>query len=262
MASRSSAVSSGEYSATTPASAKAAGPLAVAGAADAMEAPAVRSETTMAASLPDFIFISLSDACAFRTTEGLLRQRRIFRVANGRPRCAVPFGQGGPLSKALARPSHRRHICGRDVKIAETKTPRKLHGGHADRLRYSSRGGRNPHHAAALSRRPLERAGGQPRHRWPRSQLLSPQHAVLGPRRLAAGPRQTGQWQARQRTRDGAARRVRPARCEPCDLQRGLRRAGGVRFLYGGRVLQGDQRLDRGRMAFEGFKAERLDRGA
>src|SRR4051794_373868 len=66
--------------------------------------------------------------------------------------------QGGPHSKALAQPLHRRHICERDTKIAETKSLRKLHGGYADRLRYSSRGGRNPHHAAALSRRPLERA--------------------------------------------------------------------------------------------------------
>ena len=61
--------------------------------------------------------------------------------------------------------------------------------------------------------------------------------------------------QAGQRTRDGAARRVRPARFEPRDLQRGLRRAGGVRSLYGGRLLQGDQRLDRGRMAVEGSAA-------
>ena len=41
-----------------------------------------------------------------------------------------------------------------------------------------------------------------------------------------------------------------------------LRRAGGVRSLYGGRLLQGDQRLDRGRMACKGSAAERLDRGA
>src|SRR5437016_13520362 len=46
---------------------------------------------------------------------------RIFRIASGRPRCAVQFGQGGPLSKALARLWYRRHICERDAKIAETK---------------------------------------------------------------------------------------------------------------------------------------------
>ena len=49
---------------------------------------------------------------------------------------------------------------------------------------------------------------------------------------------------------------------ERCHLQRGLRRADGVRSLYGGRLLQGDQRLDRGRMAFKGSTAQRLDRGA
>ena len=41
-----------------------------------------------------------------------------------------------------------------------------------------------------------------------------------------------------------------------------LRRAGGVRSLYGRRLLQGDQRLDRGRMAGKGSAAARLDRGA
>ncbi len=55
--------------------------------------------------------------------------------------------------------------------------------------------------------------------------------------------------QAGQRSCDGAARRVRPARREPRDLQRGLRRAGGVRSLHGSRLLQGDQRLDRRRVA-------------
>ena len=34
---------------------------------------------------------------------------------------------------------------------------------------------------------------------------------------------------------------VRPARRQPRDLQRALRRAGRVRSLYGRRVLQGDQ---------------------
>src|SRR6266850_1989289 len=44
----------------------------------------------------------------------------------------------------------------------ERQNAGKLHGGHADRLRYPSRRGRNAHHAAALSRRSLERAGGKP----------------------------------------------------------------------------------------------------
>src|ERR1700738_1007787 len=51
-------------------------------------------------------------------------------------------------------------------------------------------------------------------------------------------------WQARQRLGDGAARGVRPARRQPRDLQRALRRASRVRSLYGFRVLQGAQRLD------------------
>ena len=51
------------------------------------------------------------------------------------------------------------------------------------------------------------------------------------PARLAPG-----RGQARQRSRDGAARRVRPARRQPRHLQRALRRAGGVRSLYGGRL--------------------------
>ncbi len=49
---------------------------------------------------------------------------------------------------------------------------------------------------------------------------------------------------------------------QPRDLQRALRRAGGVRSLHGGRLLQGDQRLDRGRMAGARCTAARLDRGA
>ena len=57
-----------------------------------------------------------------------------------------------------------------------------------------------------------------------------------------------------------AARRVRPARRVACDLQCAVRRAGGVRPLYGGGLLQGDQRLDRGRMAVQGQPAARLDR--
>ena len=130
--------------------------------------------------------------------------------------------------------------------------------GDADRLRHPSRGGRNPHHAAALSRRPLEGTGGEPGDRRPRSQLLPAQHAVFGPRRLAAGGRQ----QARQRSQNGAARRIRPARRQPRDLQRAVRRAGGVRSLHGCRLLQGDQRLDRGRMAGPRFAPARLDRGA
>src|SRR5258708_379920 len=145
----------------------------------------------------------------------------------------------------------------RGAPVAKNKALRNLHGGDADRLRYPSRGGRNPHHAAALSRRSLERAGRQPGDRRPRPQLLSALDAALRPARLAAGKRQAG-----QRSRHGAARRVRPARRQPRDLQRDLRRAGGVRSLYGRLLLQGDQRLDRGRMAVEGCKIARLDRGA
>ncbi|MEA2869532.1 MAG: uncharacterized protein QOE39_4247 [Bradyrhizobium sp.] len=43
-------------------------------------------------------------------------------------------------------------------------------------------------------------------------------------------------------------------------LQRAVRRAGGVRSLHGCRVLQGDQRLDRGGMASARPQAARLDR--
>ena len=62
-----------------------------------------------------------------------------------------------------------------------------IHGGDADRLRYPPGGGWHAHHAAALSRRSLERAGGEPRDRRPRSHLLSAEHAAVGPGRLAAG---------------------------------------------------------------------------
>src|SRR4051794_3917917 len=64
------------------------------------------------------------------------------------------------------------------------------------------------------------------------------------------------------RPRDGAARGVRPTRRQPRHLQCAVWRAGGVRSLYGFRLLQGDQRLDRGRMAVEGHAAARLDCGA
>src|SRR5260370_7382439 len=52
-----------------------------------------------------------------------------------------------------------------------------VHVRHADRLRYPSRRGRNAHHAVALSRRSLERTGGEPPDRGPRSHEVSPQHA-------------------------------------------------------------------------------------
>ena len=83
---------------------------------------------------------------------------------------------------------------------------------------------------------------------------LSAEHAAVGPRRLAPGAGQAG-----QRTSDGATRRVRPARRQPCDLQRAVRRPGGVRPLYGGGILQGDQRLDRDGMAGARCAAARLD---
>ena len=68
------------------------------------------------------------------------------------------------------------------------KSPGSVHGGHADRLRYPSRGGRNAHHAVALSRRSLERAGGEPGHRWPRSHQLSAEHAAVRPRPTGGPP--------------------------------------------------------------------------
>src|ERR1700710_638009 len=45
---------------------------------------------------------------------------------------------------------------------------------------------------------------------------------------------------AGQRSRMGAGRRFRSARPQPRDLQCAVRRAGGVRPLHGGRLLQGD----------------------
>src|SRR6516162_2015061 len=68
-ASRSSEANSGEYSATTPASASAAFPLAVAEAADAVRALAVRSEIARRASLPDCICI-LTDRDIFARHHG------------------------------------------------------------------------------------------------------------------------------------------------------------------------------------------------
>ena len=84
-----------------------------------------------------------------------------------------------------------------------------------------------------------------------------PNMPLSGPRRLAARERQAG-----LRTRDGAARRVRSARRQPRHLQCALWRAGRVRSLYGLRLLQGDQRLDRGRVARARFASARVDRGA
>src|SRR3984893_10909901 len=99
-----------------------------------------------------------------------------------------------------------RHEVAANSGFQGTAFSGNVHGSDADRLRHPSRGGRNAHDAVALSRRSLERAGGEPGHRRSRSHELSAWYAALRPRRLAAGP-----WQARQRFGDGPARGIRPA---------------------------------------------------
>ena len=111
---------------------------------------------------------------------------------------------------------------------------------HADRLRHPSRARGDQDDAAALSRRPLEGAGHEPRHRRARPDELSAEHAAVVPARLAA---QAGQ--ARQQLRDAQGPGSRRLRRVARHLQRPLRRPGGLRSLHGGRLLPRHQRLDR-----------------
>ena len=107
----------------------------------------------------------------------------------------------------------------------KTKTVRgteieERYGGHAHRLRHPSRGGRNAHHAAALSLKEqvVSRAiDGLDLNSYPPS--------MLSGRATAAGRRQ---WPGSDR--HGATRRV-PLRRQPRDLQRRLRRAGGDPYM-------------------------------
>ena len=135
--------------------------------------------------------------------------------------------------------------------------PRCMKLRHADRLRHPSWPRRDPGDAAALSRRPLARAGHEPRHRRAGPDELSPQHAAVVPARLAA---QAGQ--ARQQLRDAEGPGARRLRLDARHLQRPLRRPGGLRSLHGGRLLPRHQRLDRGRVAGARFPPQGLHRRA
>ena len=133
--------------------------------------------------------------------------RRIMRRGNA-PGAGLSSCASG-LSAALFR-------LRRGWPLKKNGVQRNVHGGHADRLRHPSGGGRNAHDAVALSRRPLERAGGQPGDRRPRPQLLSASTcrcpaAPTGARRRAS-PAATSRWCSAARS-TSSARRMRSAMC-------------------------------------------------
>src|SRR3954452_21832041 len=134
---------------------------------------------------------------------------------------AQPHGQGQSLQAAHKNAANK--MCLQDL-------GEEPHGSDADRLRHPPGGWWHAHDAAALSQRSLERAGGEPRHRWTRSHLLSTEHAAGGPYRLASGERRKAWF----RSCDGTEGRIRAVGCQPRYSQRALRRSGRVRSLHGG----------------------------
>ena len=103
-ASRSSAVSSGEYSATTPAKARAAGPLAVAGAADAVDAAGGEKRDGENRQPAGFHLHFISSSVATRDCADIWMgfDLSVNRAAIS-TECAVHPGQGGPSVKRLRR---------------------------------------------------------------------------------------------------------------------------------------------------------------